>query len=156
MTVALQEALKHCPLFRELDDEQLTQVLMVGATRHYEEGATLLTEGATGGRLQIIERGSVRISKIVPGVGEEALTILGPGDFFGEVEFLDGAPASAHAFAHTDCDVFDIPYEEVRDLMTTRPDVSSKFLWAFARTLAGRLRATNDKTASILAISKDF
>jgi CRP/FNR family cyclic AMP-dependent transcriptional regulator len=91
----IQEFLKTVPLFRELDDDDLAQVLMVGLLRRHPEGAVLTTEGAPGGQLHVIHQGRVRISKVVPGVGEEALAILGPGDFFGEIEFFDGAPASA-------------------------------------------------------------
>ena len=61
----------------------------------------------------MIHQGQVRISKVVPGVGEEALAILGPGDFFGEIEFFDGAPASAHAIAHTDCEILSVPHGEI-------------------------------------------
>src|SRR6185436_18006377 len=129
----IQEFLKTVPLFRELDDDDLAQVLMVGLLRRHPEGAVLTTEGAPGGQLHVIHQGRVRISKVVPGVGEEALAILGPGDFFGEVEFFDGATASAQAIAHTSCDVFSIPHREMADLMRSRPDLAAKFLWAFAR-----------------------
>ncbi len=84
----------------------------------------------------MITEGHVRISKVVPGVGEEALTILGPGEFFGEVEFFDGGPASAHAIAHADCEVLAIPHREMRGLLRSRPGLAAKFLWAFGRTLA--------------------
>ena len=98
----------------------------------------------------------MRISKLVPGVGEEALAILGPADFFGEVEFFDGAPASAHAIAHSDCEVLAIPHQEIRALMESRPALSAKFLWAFSRTLAGRLRESNQKISSLFAIAREF
>ncbi|PYQ39859.1 MAG: cyclic nucleotide-binding domain-containing protein, partial [Acidobacteria bacterium] len=90
------------------------------------------------------------------GVGEEALTILGPGDFFGEVEFFDGGPASAHAIAHSDCEVFAIPHQEVQAIMDTRPALAAKFLWAFSRTLATRLRESNQKISSLFAIAREF
>lgn len=152
----IQEFLRTVPLFRELDDDELAQVLMVGLVKRYREGVAILTEGEAGGQLQIIREGQVRISKIVPGVGEEALTILGPGEFFGEIEFFDGAPASAHAIAHTDCEVLALPHHEVLALMRTWPGLSAKFLWGFARTLAVRLRATDKRMASLLAISRSF
>src|SRR5688572_31801497 len=122
----IQEFLKTVPLFRELDDDDLAQVLMVGLLRRHPEGAVLTTEGSPGGQLHVIHQGRVRISKVVPGVGEEALAILPPGEFFGEVEFFDGAPASAHAIAHTDCEVLSIPHEEVKRLAESRPDLSAK------------------------------
>ena len=150
----IQQFLRTVPLFRELDDEELTHVLMVGLVRRHAMGTVILAEGAPGGSLQIIQSGKVRVSKLVPGVGEEALTILGPGDFFGEIEFFDGFPASAHVIAHTDCEVLALPHSEIQALMASRPDVSAKFLWAFARTLAGRLRDSNKRLGSLLAISR--
>jgi CRP-like cAMP-binding protein len=152
----IQEFLRSVPLFAELDDDELAQVLMLGVVRRHPEGAVIITEGTVGGQLYVLYRGKVRISKVVPGVGEEALAILGPGDFFGEVEFFDGAAASAQAIAHTSCDVFSIPHGEMADLMRSRPELAAKFLWAFARTLAGRLRETNQRMAGLFAISRTF
>jgi CRP/FNR family cyclic AMP-dependent transcriptional regulator len=152
----IQEFLRSVPLFHELDDDELAQVLMVGVVKRYPAGASILTEGAAGGQLHVIHEGQVRISKTVPGAGEEALTILQAGDFFGEVEFFDGAPASAHAIAHANCEILSIPHREMQALMLSRPALSAKFLWAFARTLAARLRETNQKMTSLFAISRDF
>ena len=152
----IQQFLKSVSLFKDLEDDELAQILMVGLVKRYREGASILVEGSPGGQLHVIHQGRVRISKVVPGVGEEALAILPPGDFFGEVEFFDGAPASAHAIAHTDCEVLSIPHEEVKRLAESRPDLSAKFLWAFGRTLASRLRESNQKMASLFAIARDF
>jgi CRP-like cAMP-binding protein len=152
----MQEFLKTVPLFRELDDEELAQVLMAGVVKRFLAGTTILTEGAPGGQLFVIHEGQVRISKVVPGVGEEALSILSPGEFFGEVEFFDHAPASAQAIAHRSCELLAIPHEEMTHLMKSHPTLSAKFLWAFSRTLAQRLRETNQRMASLLAISRTF
>jgi CRP-like cAMP-binding protein len=150
----IQEFLRSVPLFAQLDDDELAQVLMVGVVRRHAEGAVIIAEGSPGGQLHVLYRGKVRISKVVPGVGEEALAILGPGDFFGEVEFFDGSPASAHAIAHTDCEVLSIPHPEVEALMRTHPGLSAKFLWAFGRTLATRLRDMNHRMAAFFAMSR--
>ena len=152
----IQEFLKDVSLFRELDEEELAQILMVGLVKRYPAGAIILGEGTAGGRLQVIHEGQVRISKVVPGVGEEALAILRPGDFFGEVEFLDGSPASAQAIAHSDCEILSVPHSEIETLMRDRPELSAKLLWALARTLATRLRETNQKLAGLFAISQGF
>jgi CRP/FNR family cyclic AMP-dependent transcriptional regulator len=152
----IQQALRSSAIFRDLDDEELAQVLMVGMQKRYPQETVILTEGTAGGQLHVINQGRVRISKVVPGVGEEALTILGPGEFFGEVEFFDGAPASAHAIAHSECEVFTIPHEEVRAMMESHPTLCAKFLWAFSRTLAARLRESNQKISSLFAIAREF
>jgi CRP-like cAMP-binding protein len=152
----IQEFLRTVPLFRDLDDEGLTQVLLVALVKRYPAGAQILVEEQSGGHLHVIREGEVRISKLVPGLGEEALTILRAGEFFGEVEFFDGSPASAHAIAHTDCEILQVPHEEVRALVKSHPELAARFLWAFGRTLASRLRETNQRLASLLAISKTF
>jgi CRP-like cAMP-binding protein len=152
----IQEFLKTVPLFRDLDDEDLARVLMIGMVKRFPAGASILTEGTAGGALHVIHEGQVRISKVVPGVGEEALTILPAGEFFGEVEFFDHAPASAHAIAHTECEILALPHREIEAMMRDRPELAAKFLWALARTMAGRLRETNQKMATYLAISREF
>lgn len=152
----IQEFLKTVPLFQELDEDELTQVLMVGLIRRHPAGSVIIAEGSVGGRLYIIHEGQVRISKFVPNVGEEALTILSPGQFFGEVEFFDHTPASAHVIAHTDCETLAIPHSEIAALMQNRPGLAAKFLWAFGRTLAMRLRETNQRLASLYALTRTF
>src|SRR6185369_1851654 len=45
----------------------------------YSQGAVILREGDEGNALSVIARGSVRISRRIPGAGEEAFAILEPG-----------------------------------------------------------------------------
>ena len=149
----IQEFLRTVPLFAELDDDELTHVLMAGLVRRHPEGTLIIREHAEASQLHVIHEGRVRIGKVVPGVGEEALTILGPGEYFGEVELLAGGTASAQAVAHTDCEVLAIPYTEVAQLMH-RPELANKFLRAIARTLAERLRESNQRVVSLFALSR--
>ena len=152
----IQEFLREVELFRELDDEELAQALMAGLVRRYKAESVILDEGLHAGQLMVIHQGQVRISKTIPGMGEEALAVLGPGEFFGEVAFFDGGGSSAQAIANSDCELWCIPHREMRRLMERQPALSAKFLWAFARTLAQRLRHTDEKMAALLAISRTF
>ncbi len=152
----IQDFLRTVELFSDLTDDELAHVLMVAMVKRYRAGNVILTEGASGGHLHVIHQGSVRLSKHVPGVGEEALTILGPGEIFGETEFFDGLAPSAHVIAHTDCDVLAIPHDEIRSLMEHRPALTGKILWALGRTLARRVRESHRQMASLFAISRDF
>ena len=72
------------------------------------------------------------------------------------MEFLDGSPASAQAIAHSECEVLSVPHGEIESLMRNCPELSAKLLWALARTLASRLRETNQKLAALFAISQGF
>jgi CRP/FNR family cyclic AMP-dependent transcriptional regulator len=152
----IENFLRSVELFGDLEDDELAHVLMAGMMKRYRPGNAIVTEGVQGGHLYVVKQGQVRLSKHVPGAGEEALTILGPGEIFGVVEFFDGAVPSVHAIAHTECDVLAIPHGEVRQMMTTDPVVAGKFLWALGRTLARRVREGHQRMASLFAISRDF
>ena len=152
----IQNFLRSVELFSDLADDELAHVLMSGMAKRYRAGNAIVTEGVLNGHIYVIQQGQVRLSKHVPGAGEEALTILGPGEIFGEMEFFDGLPPSHHVIAHTDCDVLAIPHFEVRAMMTTNPTVGWKFTWALGRTLSRRVREGHQRMASLFAISREF
>jgi CRP/FNR family cyclic AMP-dependent transcriptional regulator len=152
----IQDFLRTVELFADLTDDEMAHVLMVGMVKRHRAETTIVTEGLASGHIHVIHQGSVRLSKHVPGAGEEALTILGPGEIFGETEFFDGVPPSAHVIAHTDCVVLAIPHGEVRDLIEHRPVLTGKILRALGRTLARRVRESHRQMASLFAISRDF
>ena len=152
----IQDFLRTVELFSDLEDDELAHVLMVAMVKRHRSGNVILTEGTLGGHLHVIHQGSVRLSKHVPGAGEEALTILGPGEIFGETEFFDGTPPSVHAIAHTDSEVLVVPHGEIHSMMETNPALAVKVLWALGRTLSRRVREDHQRLGSLFAISREF
>jgi CRP-like cAMP-binding protein len=152
----IQNFLRSVELFSDLDDDELAHVLMAGMIKRYRAGTPIVTEGAANASLYVIRDGQVRLSKQVPGVGEEAITILGPGEIFGEMEFFDETPPSIHAIAHAECDVLAVPHGEIHGMMKTNPTLAWKVLWALGRTLARRVREGHQRMASLFAISREF
>jgi len=139
----IQEFLRTVPLFRELDDDELAQILMMGLVKRYPETTAILTEGESGGCLHVITEGEVRISKHVPGLGEEALSILKAGDFFGE-ECLAGQPfRMATVSALTEGTLLVIEKREMFRLLHGSAPIAD---WFLSHTLA-RLRRIEDDLA---------
>lgn len=64
------------------------------------EGTPLMTAGSYGDEAYLIAEGRLRVSIQIPGVGEEALAILGVGEIVGEMALIDSAPRSADVYAH--------------------------------------------------------
>ena len=151
-----QDFLLKMILFKDLNDAELVDILTLCNTRNYDAKAPIFAEGDAASRLYMIRDGQVRISKMIPGAGEEALAILKPGDFFGEMALIDESVRSAHAFAHTDCTLMEIGIKDLQDLLKKNESVAVKFLWAFCRILASRLRATNDKFYGLFAMTQFF
>ncbi|MFP2912130.1 Crp/Fnr family transcriptional regulator [Pyxidicoccus sp. 3LFB2] len=146
--------LKKVALFEGLTQGQLAKVAQIGHSRDYPAGAFLFREGEAGQEMFVIEKGKVRISKTVPGIGEEALAILETGQYFGEMAVIEESPRSADAIAHIGCTVWVIERSKLDQLMFTDKDLAYVLLWTFVRTLSERLRETNDKIKSFFAISR--
>jgi len=150
------EFLKGVRLFQGLDNDQLAEILMLGMVKDYKKGTVIFEEGAKGDRFYIVYTGAVRISKIYQHMGEEALTIIGPGDFLGEMSFFNEEQRSARAVAQDDAQLLELRNADLRSHLETRPDVALRFLWAFCRTLSQRVRETNEKFSALFAISRVF
>ena len=148
------QLLKKVALFEGLTQGQLAKVASIAQARSYAAGAHLFREGDAGHEVFILLSGKVRISKSVPGIGEEALAILEPGQYFGEMALIEDSPRSADAIAHSSCDVWVIERAALDQLMFTDKDLAYVLLWTFVRTLSGRLRETNDKIKAFFAISR--
>ena len=146
--------LKKVALFAGLTQGQLAKVAGIAQPRSYEGGAFLFREGEAGHEVFILLSGKVRISKSVPGIGEEALAILEPGQYLGEMALIEDGPRSADAIAHTACSVWVIGRAALDQLMFTDKDLAYVLLWTFVRTLSERLRETNDKIKAFFAISR--
>ncbi|MEO6326939.1 MAG: cyclic nucleotide-binding domain-containing protein [Thermoanaerobaculia bacterium] len=62
--------------------------------------AALMKARTPGDEAFLLAEGRLRVSIKIPGVGEEALAILGPGEIVGEMALIDDAPRSADVIAH--------------------------------------------------------
>jgi CRP/FNR family transcriptional regulator, cyclic AMP receptor protein len=145
--------LRRCALFESLSAEQVEKVAEIAIGRDVAEGQPIFREGSTGDEMYVIVAGTVRISKEIPGAGEEALTLLGPGSYFGEMAAIDDAPRSADAVAHTACGLLAIRREDLDRLMFLDKDLAYAVLWAFVRTLSSRLRETTEKLRSFFTLA---
>ena len=150
------ELLKKIRLFEGLTDDELRQVRRICQEEKTPKGTILFEEGTFGDKCYIVLTGEVRISKFIPGIGEEALAVLKPGDYFGEMALIDDFPRSAHAIANTDVELLTISKSEMDELLFFNKEIAYKMLWTFCRTLSARLRETNEKIAAFFAMSARF
>ena len=141
------------PLFRNLDETERAQILIIGQVRQLKEGHVIFREGDTGDGLYIVVKGSVRISKR-SATGEEALAVLEPHAYFGEMALIDSTPRAADAIANDGTEVFFIPLKELRNLIEGHHQLALKILYSLCEVLAQRLRETNERYMSIFTIAQ--
>jgi CRP/FNR family transcriptional regulator, cyclic AMP receptor protein len=148
------EVLSEIDLFSGLPLTHLRRVVDIGLEERYKPSATIFSEGSPGDKFYLIVEGAVRISRIVPGMGEEALAVLRPFAYFGEMSLIDDAPRSATVVCHERCRLFVVNRKDLEDLLFVDRDLAYELLWNWVRTLSRRLRATNDKMTFLATTSK--
>jgi CRP/FNR family cyclic AMP-dependent transcriptional regulator len=148
------ELLSKISLFSALQPSYLRRIANLGLEEDYPLNAVIFKEGAQGDKMYLILSGAVRISRQVPGMGEEALAVLRAGTHFGEMALIDDFPRSADAVAHEACRLFVVRKEDMEDLLFVDRDLAYDLLWSFVRTLSSRLRETNDKMTFMAVTSK--
>jgi CRP-like cAMP-binding protein len=146
-------------LFRErgLSAAEMKLLATFSTEERFREGSMIFREGEKGDKLYIVLDGRVRISKFIPGVGEEALAVLDRGDFFGEMALIDDKARSADAKAHeTDATVLSIDRATLNEILSMDPHASLQFLNLLCRMISRRLREINDKIVQWKYMSGGF
>ncbi len=146
-------------LFKErgLSAAEMKLLATFSSEERFREGSMIFREGEKGDKLYIVLDGRVRISKFIPGVGEEALAVLDRGEFFGEMALIDDAPRSADAKAHeTDATVLSIDRATLNEILSMDPHASLQFLNLLCRMISRRLREINEKIVQWKYMSGGF
>jgi CRP-like cAMP-binding protein len=129
-------ALAAVPLFGGLDADGLENLIRGMRMRRFRRNETVFHLGDPGDALFIVMSGSIKIT-LPADTGEEAiLATLRPGDFFGELALLDGAPRSATAIANEATETYVLPRDKFRELVATEPVMREALL----ATLAAEVR----------------
>ena len=101
------DVLRMCGLFTAADDDAIESLVRVLRVRRFRRGETIFHQGDPGDALFVLASGSVKV--VLPsdeGAEPAIVAILGPGEFFGELAILDGAPHSATIVAVEPTDTF--------------------------------------------------
>jgi CRP-like cAMP-binding protein len=149
-----EEILKKIYFFEGLTQKELSEITKICQNVSYKKGDIIFKEGSFGDKFYIITKGAIRISKVIPNIGEEALAVLKSGDYFGEMALIDDFPRSADAIANEDAVLMTISKSDLDNLLYFNKEIAYKLLWTFCRTLSTRLRETNEKLVGFFALGK--
>lgn len=133
---SMSDALAAVPLFAGLDEDGLASLVRGMRVRRFRRGETVFHLGDPGDALFIVMSGAIKIT-LPADTGEEAiLATLRPGDFFGELALLDGAPRSATAVSIEPSETYILGRDPFRELIATEPVMRDALL----ATLAAEVR----------------
>ena len=102
--------------------------------RTYPKDTMIFSEGQPGDELYIIQRGSVKITKIVNN-NEVLLAVLKQGDIFGEMALLEAKPRSASALAYEDCIMLAVNRENFQRMVSSQPQIVTRLTQLLAERI---------------------
>jgi len=140
------EVVRRAPLFTALDDAQSASLRASMDSVKISKGGILFKEGDEGEHVYVIVDGKLKLGTASGDGRENLLSILGPGEMFGELSLFDPGPRTSTATAVTDSKLLSLSHEKLIPWLKGNPDVSLHLL---AR-LAQRLRRTNEAVGDLV------
>ncbi|MDA3950351.1 MAG: Crp/Fnr family transcriptional regulator [Spirochaeta sp.] len=113
--------------------------------RTYPKNTMIFSEVMPGAELYIIQKGSVKITKVVNDT-EVLLAVLKPGDIFGEMSLIEDKPRSASAIAYEDTQLLAVNRENFARMVSSQPQIITRLtqllaerIWFIYKQLANTL-----------------
>jgi hypothetical protein len=143
------EFLRSVPLFKGLSAADLQMIGERVTDRALRKNEILFHEGEEGQEMFFVRRGSVVISKEVVGRVEKVLTVMEPGDFFGEMSLFGLSRRSATVRAQTAARVLALDRSTLEELIHASPSAGLAFFSAMVHEFSGRLGRTDDLVTEV-------
>ncbi len=137
--------LRTIPLFSGVQDPQLAEIAAAAQNRKVARGTVIVRAGDTTDSLYILINGRARVMNSDEEGREVILSILGPGDFFGEMGLIDGSPRSADVVAAEACEMLVISKADFKRCLQENFEVAFNIM----KRLVERLREADRKIESL-------
>jgi len=125
-----------------LDPAEESALLAAAPVKTYAPGEVVLERNVPLRAIFVVDEGSVRVERD-DGGHVMTLAVLGPGQFFGEMSFVDGAPTSATVVANTATRLRMINTMIIDNLSEVDPSFGTRLYRSIAAILVERLRLTS-------------
>ena len=138
--------LQRVSIFSGVGSDSLARIAAITGEKSYSRRSVIFHEGDHGDTLYILKSGRVKISKITEDGREKTLTIMQPGDFFGEMAIFDQLPRSATAeVIDEQAVVFTVAKRDFERIIFEHPQIALKIM----RDLTRRIRQVNQQVEDL-------
>lgn len=137
--------LRALPIFETLDDECLQPLTHVAMLRAIPRHTVVLHAGDRTDNIYFVLSGALKVQVSDEEGREVILSMLGPGELFGEMGVLDDHPRSATVLAVESSEVVVIGKDDFKRCLVENPDVSLFIM----RNLVKRLRLADRNIESL-------
>ena len=144
-TTVATTVLKSVPMFAAFREDQLRTLAPVVMRRSVPRGSVVMAEGDRIDFLYVVLSGRLKVMMGEADGKEVILSILGPGEIFGEMGLIDDGPRSASVIAIEPCELLSVSKRDFRKCMLQSYDTAMTVM----RVLVRRLRAADRKIGSL-------
>jgi CRP/FNR family cyclic AMP-dependent transcriptional regulator len=144
-TTVSTAVLKAVPLFSSFPEDQLRMLASVVTRKSATRSTTVMAGGDATDSLYIVLSGRLKVMMSDADGKEVILSILGPGEFFGEMGLIDDAPRSASVVAIEACELLSIAKRDFKKCLAENFEMAM----AVMRGLVRRLREADRKIGSL-------
>ncbi|MEX0782927.1 MAG: ATP-binding cassette domain-containing protein [Dehalococcoidia bacterium] len=140
------------PLLGDLEGAQLDLLARRSSARVVGADEVIVRQGDAGHSMFLITRGQVRVVSDVP-AERVLLAHLGPGEYFGEVSLLSGAPRSAAVVAEEATDLVELDRDAMLELEAGQPGLLARLSAASESRQTAARRTFQNEAYSLVALS---
>jgi CRP/FNR family cyclic AMP-dependent transcriptional regulator len=140
-----RELLRTVPIFAELTDDDIASLARLTARKRYPKDTVVFFENEEGDTFFMILEGRIKVTILGDDGREIILSVLGPGDFFGEMALLDNEPRSATAIAVEETELLSLQRVDFQSVLTDNRSIVS----ALIKVLTSRLRRANHQISTL-------
>lgn len=140
-----RELLRTVPIFSDLSPPALDKLTQLLARRRYPKDGVVFFENEAGDSLFMVAEGRIKVTILGDDGREIILSVLGPGEFFGEMALLDNEPRSATTIAAEDSELLCLSRADFEGVLAQNPDIMITLI----RVLTGRLRHANHQISTL-------
>ncbi len=134
------------PIFKDISPKTIEEIFRVGKISDYKKGDIVFFEMEKDDTFYLILDGVVGIFVESEGGKEKILSILGKGNFFGEMAILEGKPRSAGVRVLEDSKFLILNKKDFLDMITKEPKLSLNVIVEMSR----RLRYTDQQIKDLI------
>ena len=135
------------PFFGGLPDPSLDLLISMLVERRFDAGATVVAEGEPGRSMFIVKSGRLAVSKRANSGSVIPISILEPGDFFGEMSLIEMQNRSATVLAESPTVLYELTAQELYACYKADIHAYVIVLQNINRELCRRLRRSDDRFA---------
>lgn len=146
----LIKLLQAIPLFADLEEAELMDVLRIARPVQHEPGHVICRQGEPGDCMYVIQSGEVTINIKAADGRSIPVATLKAGDLLGEMTLVDAQPRSADVVAATQVRLFSIDRGAFDSMRSQLHPAVFKMLRRIGLTTCARLRKVNETVSRVV------